>query len=169
MKLENDKYEKLKKSFYVTKMNELNIESNLLQTQIKKINSLLENALEIKKNNDIKNEELQKIKENLEKQEKIENNLNAMITNLEKKENNLKDKLEIDEFKLASKLKEVNLNINELGQLKKKNENLNKDKVIKNELYTTISKYNGNPVQINSIYRNKIKELKKSIKFLKNK
>ena len=113
MKLENDKYEKLKKSFYVTKMNELNIESNLLQTQIKKINSLLENALEIKKNNDIKNEELQKIKENLEKQEKIENNLNAMITNLEKKENNLKDKLEIDEFKLASKLKEVNLNINE--------------------------------------------------------
>ena len=165
MKLENDKFEKLKRSVYVTKMNELNIESIILKTNLKKINSLLENALIIKRSNDLKNEELTKIKENLEKQEKIENNLNTMILNLEKKENELKDKLEMNEFNLINKIKEVNLNINELVALKKKNENLNNDKVIKSEIYTTINKNNGNPVQINSIYKNKIKELKKSIKF----
>ena len=164
MKLENDKFEKLKRSVYVTKMNELNIESIILKTNLKKINSLLENALVIKRSNDLKNEELTKIKENLEKQEKIENNLNTMILNLEKKENELKDKLEMNEFNLINKIKEVNLNINELVALKKKNENLNNDKVIKSEIYT-INKNNGNPVQINSIYKNKIKELKKSIKF----
>ena len=165
MKLENDKFEKLKRSVYVTKMNELNIESIILKTNLKKINSLLENALVIKRSNELKNEELTKIKENLEKQEKIENNLNTMILNLEKKENELKDKLEMNEFNLINKIKEVNLNINELVALKKKNENLNNDKVIKSEIYTTINKNNGNPVQINSIYKNKIKELKKSIKF----
>ena len=74
MKLENDKFEKLKKSVFITKMNELSIESNLLQEHIKKINSLLDNALIIKKNNDLKSNEMIKIKENLEKQEKIENN-----------------------------------------------------------------------------------------------
>ena len=165
MKLENDKYEKLKKSVYVTKMNELSIESNLLQTHIKKINSLLENALIIKRNNDIKNEELMKIKDNLETQKNIENNLNTMVIKLEKKENELKDRLEINEFKLINKIKEVNININKLVILKKKNENLNNDKVIRGEIYTTINKNNGNPVQINSIYKNKIRELKKSIKF----
>ena len=165
MKLENDKFERLKRSVYVTKMNELNIESIILKTNLNKINSLLENALIIKRSNDLKNDELTKIKDNLEKQEKIENNLNTMILNLEKKENELKDKLEMNEFNLINKIKEVNLNINELVALKKKNENLNNDKVIKSEIYTTINKNSGNPVQINSIYRNKIKELKKSIKF----
>ena len=66
MKLENDKFEKLKRSVYVTKMNELNIESIILKTNLKKINSLLENALVIKRSNDLKNEELTKIKENLD-------------------------------------------------------------------------------------------------------
>ena len=164
MKLENDKFEKLKKSMFLTKMNELSIESTLLKEHIKKIKSLLDNALIIKKNNDIKNNEMIKIKENLEKQEKIENNLTTMIIKLEKEEDDLKMKLEMNEFELRNKIKEVNVNINKLVILKKKNENLNKDKVIKNEIY--ISKNNnGNIVQINTVYRNKIKELKKSIKF----
>ena len=164
MKLENDKFEKLKKSMFLTKMNELSIESTLLKEHIKKIKSLLDNALIIKKNNDMKNNEMIKIKENLEKQEKIENNLTTMIIKLEKEEDDLKMKLEMNEFELRNKIKEVNVNINKLVILKKKNENLNKDKVIKNEMY--ISKNNnGNIVQINTVYRNKIKELKKSIKF----
>ena len=163
MKLENDKFEKLKKSVFITKMNELSIESNLLQEHIKKINSLLDNALIIKKNNDLKSNEMIKIKENLEKQEKIEINLTTMIIKLEKEEYELKMKLEMNEFELRNKIKEVKVNINKLVILKKKNENLNKDKVIKNEVY--INKNNGNIVQVNTVYRNKIKELKKSIKF----
>jgi len=73
----------------------------------------------------------------------------------------------MDEYELISKTKEVNVNINKLVVLKKKNENLNKDKVIKNEIY--INQNNGNQIQINSIYKNKIKELKKSIKFYERK
>jgi len=164
MKLENDKFEKLKKSMFLTKMNELSIESTLLKEHIKKIKSLLDNALIIKKNNDMKNNEMIKIKENLEKQEKIENNLTTMIIKLEKEEDDLKMKLEMNEFELRNKIKEVNVNINKLVILKKKNENLNKDKVIKNEIYLSKNN-NGNIVQINTVYRNKIKELKKSIKF----
>jgi len=164
MKLENDKFEKLKKSMFLTKMNELSIESTLLKEHIKKIKSLLDNALIIKKNNDMKNNEMIKIKENLEKQEKIENNLITMIIKLEKEEDDLKMKLEMNEFELRNKIKEVNVNINKLVILKKKNENLNKDKVIKNEIYLSKNN-NGNIVQINTVYRNKIKELKKSIKF----
>ena len=164
MKLENDKFEKLKKSMFLTKMNELSIESTLLKEHIKKIKSLLDNALIIKKNNDIKNNEMIKIKENLEKQEKIENNLTTMIIKLEKEEDDLKMKLEMNEFELRNKIKEVNVNINKLVILKKKNENLNKDKVIKNEIYLSKNN-NGNIVQTNTVYRNKIKELKKSIKF----
>ena len=166
-KLENDKFERLKKSLYITKMNELTIESNMYKSHINKINSLLENALIIKRNNNIKNEELIKLKENIEMQEKIENNLSSIILKLENKENDLRGKLEMDEYELINKTKEVNININKLVILKKKNENLNKDKVIKNEIY--INPKNGNQVQINTMYKNKIRQLKKSIKFYERK
>ena len=166
-KLENDKFERLKKSLYITKMNELTIESNMYKSHINKINSLLENALIIKRNNNIKKEELLKVKLNIEMQEKIENNLSSIILKLENKENDLRGKLEMDEYELINKTKEVNININKLVILKKKNENLNKDKVIKNEIY--INPKNGNQVQINTMYKNKIKQLKKSIKFYERK
>jgi len=166
-KLENDKFERLKKSLYITKMNELTIESNMYKSHINKINSLLENALIIKRNNNIKKEELLKVKLNIEMQEKIENNLSSIILKLENKENDLRGKLEMDEYELINKTKEVNININKLVILKKKNENLNKDKVIKNEIY--INPKNGNQVQINTMYKNKIRQLKKSIKFYERK
>ena len=166
-KLENDKFERLKKSLYITKMNELTIESNMYKSHINKINSLLENALIIKRNNNIKKEELLKVKLNIEMQEKIENNLSSIILKLENKENDLRGKLEMDEYGLINKTKEVNININKLVILKKKNENLNKDKVIKNEIY--INPKNGNQVQINTMYKNKIRQLKKSIKFYERK
>ena len=148
-------------------MNELTIESNMYKSHINKINSLLENALIIKRNNNIKKEELLKVKLNIEMQEKIENNLSSIILKLENKENDLRGKLEMDEYELINKTKEVNININKLVILKKKNENLNKDKVIKNEIY--INPKNGNQVQINTMYKNKIRQLKKSIKFYERK
>ena len=166
MKLENDKFEKLKKSIYVTKMNELNIEAILLKEHLNKINSLLENALLMKNNNDEKNKEIIKLKENIEKQDKIESDLVTMIVDLENKETKLKTKLELNEFELRNKIKEVNTNISKLVILKKKNENLNKNKSMKNDL-NNYNKTNDNPIHINSIYRSKIQELKKSIKFYK--
>ena len=72
MKLENDKFEKLKKSVFITKMNELNIESLILKEQLNKINTLFENAFLIKNNNESKNKEMLKLKENIEKQKQIQ-------------------------------------------------------------------------------------------------
>ena len=166
MKLENDKFEKLKKSVFITKMNELNIESLILKEQLNKINSLLENAFLMKNNNENKNKEILKLKENIEKQEKIKKDLTIMIIDLENKGTNLKTKLELNEFELRNKIKEVNTNISKLVILKKKNENLNKKNLMKNYL-NNFNKTNDNPIQINLIYRNKIQELKKSINFYK--
>ena len=67
-----------------------------------------------------------------------------------------------DKYNLTNKIKEVNININKLIFLRKKNENLINDKVIKDQIFI---KRNGNPIQINSLYKNRIRELKKSIKF----
>ena len=167
MKLENDKFEKLKKSVFITKMNELNIESLILKEQLNKINSLLENAFLMKNNNENKNKEKLKLKENIEKQEKIKKDLTIMIIDLENKESNLKTKLELNEFELRNKIKEVNTNITKLVILKKKNENLNKKNSLKNDFNNYYYKSNDNPIQINSIYRSKIQELKKSINFYK--
>ena len=166
MKLENDKFEKLKKSVFITKMNELNIESLILKEQLNKINSLLENAFLMKNNNENKNKEKLKLKENIEKQEKIKKDLTIMIIDLENKESNLKTKLELNEFELRNKIKEVNTNITKLVILKKKNENLNKKNSLKNDFNNYYYKSNDNPIQINSIYRSKIQELKKSINLI---
>ena len=167
MKLENDKFEKLKKSIFITKMNELNIESMILKEQLNKINSLLENAFLMKTNNENKNKEILTLKENIEKQEKIKKDLTIMIIDLENKGTNLKTKLELNEFELRNKIKEVNTNITKLVILKKKNENLNKKNSLKNDINCMYYKSNDNPIQLNSIYRNKIQELKKSINFYK--
>ena len=162
MKKENDKYKKLKKSIYATKMNELNIESTILKDEINKIKLLLDNAYSINKKNELKNKEILKLEKNIENQQKIEKNMILLINKLEQEENQLKEVFIEDKYNLSNKIKEVNINISQLIFLKKKNDNLINDKVIKNEIFT---KRNGNPIQINSLYKNKIKELKKSIKF----
>lgn len=77
IKIENDKLNDLKKSLYITKIKELNLESKLYKQQYNKINSLLENALKIKEENDAKIKEIDKMKENINKQE-------LFISNFEK-------------------------------------------------------------------------------------
>ena len=165
IKLECDKFEKLKRSIFNTKVNELKIESNLLEEQINKINSLLVNALQVKEKNEKKTYEIAIIKENIEKQEKIINNLITITKKLEIEQNDLNIKLAENKNEFNSKMREVNKNNSKLDMLKKKNDNLSKDKTIKNEKY--ITKINGNPITFNSLYINKIAELKKTVKFYK--
>ena len=165
IKLENDKFEKLKRSNFVTKVNELKIESNLLEQHINKINSLLLNALSIKESNENKLIEYGNLKESIEKQEKIINNLISMTTKLEIEEYELNNNLVKNKNELKTKMKEVNQNNSKLNILKKKNELLASEKIIKDEKYTI--KINGNPITFNSLYLNKINKIKKSIKFYK--
>ena len=165
IKLEKEKYEKLKKSIFLTKVNELKIESELLEDQVNKISSLLSNALSVKQKNEKKSEELKNLKENITKQEKIFDNLISITSSLEIEENELKNNLAKNKNDFKYIIKEVNKNNNKLKKLKKKNENLKKEKIIQNEKYTI--NLNGNPVSINNIYINKIDDLKKSIRFYK--
>ena len=165
IKLEEDKYKKLKRSIFNTKVNELKIESNLLEDHMNKINSLLMNALQVKEKNEKKGCEIETIKENIEKQEKIIDNLIIITNRLETEKNELQLKLAKDENELNTKIKQVNKNNSKLDKLKKKNENLSKDKTINNEKY--ITRINGNPLTFNSLYINKIVKLKKSVKFYK--
>ena len=165
IKLENEKLEQFKKSIFVTTLNELEIESKLLKSQINKIDSLLSNALLIKEENVKKLNEKDILKEHLLNQEKIISNLILMTNNLENEENELKNNLKKNKIELKTIMKRVNQNNSKLDVLKKKNDNLTKEKNKKNETYTI--KINGNPITFNSLYINKINDLKKSIKFYK--
>ena len=165
IKLENEKLEQFKKSIFVTTLNELEIESKLLKSQINKIDSLLSNALLIKEENVQKLNEKDILKEHLLNQEKIISNLILMTNNLENEENELKNNLKKNKIELKTIIKRVNQNNSKLNVLKKKNDNLTKEKNIKKETYTI--KINGNPITFNSLYINKINDLKKSIKFYK--
>ena len=165
IKIEKEKIDKLKKSLFITKMNELNIESNLLESQINKINSLLSISLKIKDKNEVKLAEIGSIQENMSKQEKIIFNLINMTTKLEEEESELKNKFHKNKNELKLKIKEVSLNNSKISQLKKKNIDLSNDKVIKNQSYTI--NINGNLVAMNSVYMDKINKLKGSIKFYK--
>ena len=165
IKLENEKIEKMKRSIFVTTLNELEIESNLLKIQINKIDSLLSNALLVKEENSKKLGEIDILKENLLNQEKIIGNLIRMTNDLENEENELKNNLKKNKNELKTQMEKVNKNNSKLNMLKKKNDNLAKNKTIKKETYTT--KLNGNPISFNSLYINKINNLKKSIKFYK--
>ena len=165
IKLENEKLEQFKKSIFVTTLNELEIESKLLKSQINKIDSLLSNALLIKEENVKKLNEKDILKEHLLNQEKIISNLILMTNNLENEENELKNNLKKNKIEIKTIMKRVNQNNSKLDVLKKKNDNLTKEKNKKKETYTI--KINGNPITFNSLYINKINDLKKSIKFYK--
>ena len=165
IKLEKDKFEKLKRSTFVTKVNELKIESNLYEQQINKINSLLLNALSIKEDNEKKLIEYGDLKASLDKQENLIKNLISITKKLEIEEYELNTNLARNKNELKSKMKEVNLNNSKLNILKKKNELLANEKIIKDEKYTI--KINGNPITFNSLYINKINKIKKSINFYK--
>ena len=68
---ENEKIEKLKSSFIYTKLKEINIENNFIESQINKIASFLNNSLNIKEVNDIKMEEIENFEYNINVQNQI--------------------------------------------------------------------------------------------------
>ena len=162
LKIESLKLQRLKSSIFVTSMNELNIESKMLEEQFTKINSLLQNSILVKEGNEKKLEEFNIIKDNIDKQEKIINNLNEMISKLEVQESVLNEQFTKNKEALKVKLNEVNQNNSKLSLLKKKNDNLINDVMIHRP---STAKVDGNPMIINIFYKNKINNLKKNIKY----
>ena len=165
IKNENAKLNYLKRSLYITKIKELSVESKLLQQQFNKINSLIENGLKVKEQNDKTMEEYNYLKNNINRQEMIISNLEQDCLSLEKQEYFLNNQLLNLKKELKTKIEKAKKNNNELNVLSLKNKNLTNDKVIKSQPYTTTM--NGMPITIKSLYTNKLAELKKNIGFYK--
>jgi len=162
---ENNKLEQLKKSLYLTKTKELNIESNLYSEQINKINKLIENALQIKELNDNKEGEFESLQQNIERQNIIIDNLTRENIALESQQDFLNNKLEKLQSDVKAKIEKAKKNDNELNILSIKNKNLSNDKIIQKQIYTT--KKDGLPISVKSLYTGKVSSLKKSINFYK--
>ena len=165
IKNENYKLNYLKRSLYITKIKELSVESRLLQQQFSKINTLIENALNVKEQNDKTMEEYDNLKDNLNRQQIIISNLEQDCKSLEKQEYFLNNQLLNLKNELKTKIEKAKKNNNELNVLSLKNKNLTNDKIIKSQPYTTT--INGMPITIKSLYSNRVTELKKNIGFYK--
>ena len=165
IKVENDKLNDLKKSLYITKIKELNLESKLYKQQYNKINSLLENALKIKEENDAKIKEIDKMKENINKQELFISNFEKECIALKENELFLNNQLLNLKQEVKIKVDKAKKNKKELNILLIKNKNYDKDEIINSQNYTT--KINGSPISIKCIYTNKVSKLKKNINFYK--
>ena len=162
---EDFKLEKLKKTIYLTKTKELSIESKLYNEQINKINVLLENALQIKEQNDKKANELESLNQNIERQDIIIDNLIKENIELESQQEFLNNKLNKLQNDLKIKQEKAKMNDNELIILSKKNKNLSNDKIIQKQL--GVYKMDTMPITLKTLYTGKVSSLKKSINFYK--
>ena len=163
IKTEKEKYEKIKKSLYLTKMNELSVESALLEEQIKKISSFITKAFVIQEENLQKRKEFINLRENIEKQEKIIKNLTERANALDKEEVQLRDVLEKGKINLDLKNRKIKINKKKLKILKEKNKNLFKDINGINQPY--VVRINNKPFEIKSYFTGQISELNKLINF----
>ena len=161
---ENEKLENLKRSIFLTKINELNIETILYEEQISKVTLLLNNAILLKEQNDKKKEDLASLEENMIKQEEIINNLLKKSNELDDEENFLNDKLKETKNSFDNKVKIVNENNSQLQKLEEKKKNLTNAEA-KNQTYKI--NLSNNPITMKTFFTNKITILQKNINHFK--
>ena len=166
IKEEDEKIKKLKHSIYYTKMYENNIESNVLEDHINQINSLMNSALKTREINGEKLKELYNINYKINIQKNIINELGKKQKYLYEDKDYLENEIKTIKNNLTNKKDQVIKNKKEIITLKKKNYNLTNDQVIKSQVY--IHKNNNSQISVNSLYLQKITELKKIIYFYKN-
>ena len=166
--IEKKKYEELKKSLFLTKLNELNIEKTLLEEQINKINTFIEKGILIQEENEKKKDNYNNLKLNIERQEKIIKSLNERSNYLNNEETKLRYLLFDSKKNLEKKEKKVNINKAKLNSLIKKNNILTKNKDLngKKEKSNNNNYHDTNsPILLKSYYENEISKLNKIIKF----
>jgi DNA repair exonuclease SbcCD ATPase subunit len=163
IKTEKEKYEKIKKSLYLTKMNELSVESALLEEQINKISSFITKAFVIQEENLKKRQEYINLRDNIEKQEKIIKNLTEKANILDKEEVRMTEELEKGKKKLVLKSQKIKINKKKLKILKERNNNLFKNINDINQPY--VVKIDHSPIEIKSYFTGKISQLNKLINF----
>ena len=160
------KINKYRSSLIFTKLKEINAENNLYEIQMKKIASLLNNALNIKEANEKKIQEMLSFEYNINIQ-------NSIILELENKKNlfdneeiTLKNNIKDIEKNLDFARKQIDKNTKEIQLLKQKNNNLLNDKLLNSKISIEDMEENQ---PIKNYFISKISNLKNDIKFLKSK
>ena len=166
IKEEEEKINRLKHSAFYTKTYECFMEKQLLEEQINKITSLINNALIIKENNKNKINELNFFENKINIQKSIIKELKQKQKYLDEDRQILQKEINNIKCNLILKQDKVDKNKKEINSLIKKNNNLSKDEVIKSKF--NISKNGTNPISLNSLYLKKISDLKKNVNFYKN-
>ena len=169
--IEKKKYEDIKKSLFLTKLNELNIEATLLEEQINKINNFIQRDIIIQEENKKKKDNNMNLQLNIERQEKIIKSLNERSNYLDKEEEELQSKLNEMKKKLESKTKIISINKEKIKILIKKNNALTKDTEVKSK-QNKDKNFNTNniknPKELKTYYINELSKLNKIIKFYSN-
>ena len=166
--LERMKYEELKKSLFLTKLNEFNIETTLLEEQINKINNFIQRDILIQEENIKKKDNNMNLQLNIERQEKIIKSLNERSNYLDNEEKKLQSKLNEMKKKLESKTKIISINKEKIKVLIKKNNDLSKNPEIKmksNKEKIPNKNSIKNPKELKNYYTNELSKLNKIIKF----
>ena len=167
--VEKEKYENIKKSLFLTKLNELNIETTLLEEQINKINAFIQRDILIQEENKKKKDNYINLQLNIERQEKIIKSLNERSNYLDQEEEKLRNILSDTKKKLENKTKKISINKEKLNDLIQKNNTLVNNKEIKNRQNKDKIVINHfpikNPKQLKSYYSNEISKLNRIIKF----
>ena len=166
--VERRKYEEIKKSLFLTKLNELNIESNLLEEQINKINTFIQRDIMLQEDNKKKKDNYINLQLNIERQEKIIKSLNERSNYLDKEEERLKSQLNDTKKKLETKTKIISLNKEKINSLMQKNNTLAQSKEIKKQSNKDRLPNNNivkNPEEIKAYYTGEISKLNRIIKF----
>ena len=151
----DDEIKQNKKLKIYTKMKELNFESNLLQSQIKQLNTLINNSISIYNKNQEEIKELQKLENSVSLQYTIIAKLNKDYNEMVIEEYNLNRRIKKMENIIEKKNIKKFQNSKLINTLTNKRQNLSKEKIFQ-ELYN--KKENKN-------YINKLKKLINIYKF----
>ena len=165
---ENEKIKKFKSSIIYTKLQEINVENDLIEMHLKKISSLLNNSLSIKEANEKKLKEMNNFEFNINVQKGILEELEYKKFLLDKEEKNLLYNIKNIENYTDNIKKQVFNNTKELDTLRKRNKNLLNDKVINSKIILNKYKKDSN-ITLKGFFTSKILKLKKDIHFYKSK
>ena len=129
IKAKDEEIKKSKKLKINTKMRELSVETVLLQSQIQKINILIENAIDIYNKNQVELKELQKLEDSVQLQHNILNKLNNDYNSMAVEEYNLNMRIKKMENIIAQKNMKQFENKKLINTLTQKKDNLSKEKI----------------------------------------
>ena len=129
IKAKDEEIKKSKKLKINTKMRELSVETVLLQSQIQKINILIENAIDIYNKNQVELKELKKLENSVQLQHNILNKLNNDYNSMAVEEYNLNMRIKKMENIIAQKNIKQFENKKLINTLTQKKDNLSKEKI----------------------------------------